>query len=240
MTVNDVSKLTGVSIRTLQYYDSIGLLAPTKYTEAGYRLYDDTAMERLQQILLFRELEFSLKEIKCILDAPDFDRNKALEQQIELLTMKKEHLEGLITFARKIKTTGVSKMDFNVFDKNKIEEYTRKAKEQWGQTAEYEEYVEKSAKSSSEVQRQAWQNLMLIFVEFGKMLDKKPENPDVQLKVRELQEYITKHFYKCSNEILNGLGKMYASGGEFTENIDKASGAGTAVFVAKAIEIYCR
>ena len=103
MTVNEVNKLTGVSIRTLQYYDTIGLLKPDGYTASGYRLYDDTALERLQQILLFKELEFPLKEIKRIIDAPDFDRDKALSQQIELLTMKKEHLEGLIAFARKIK-----------------------------------------------------------------------------------------------------------------------------------------
>ena len=240
MTVSEVSKLTGVSIRTLQYYDSIGLLPPTGYTEAGYRLYDDTAMERLQQILLFKELEFSLKEIICIIDSPDFDRNKALEQQIKLLTMKKEHLEGLISFARKIKTTGVNKMNFNVFDKTKMDEYTKKAKEQWGQTAEYKEYEGKASRQSSEVQKQAWKNLMLIFAGFGKMMDKKPEDEEVQLKVKELQEYITEHFYNCSNEILNDLGKMYASGGEFTENIDKVSGAGTAVFVAKAIENYCK
>ena len=78
MTVNEVSKLTGVSIRTLQYYDSIGLLKPVEYTESGYRLYDDTSLDRLQQILLFKELEFPLKEIKGIIDAPNFDRNKAL------------------------------------------------------------------------------------------------------------------------------------------------------------------
>ena len=240
ITVNEVSKLTGVSIRTLQYYDTIGLLPPTEYSEAGYRLYDDTAMERLQQILLFKELEFPLKEIKHIIDSPDFDRNKALEQQIELFIMKKEYLEGLITFARKIKTTGVDRMDFKVFDTTKMDEYARRAKEQWGQTVEYKEYEEKSGKQSAETQKQAWQNFMLIFVEFGKMTDKKPEDSDVQLKVDELKDYITEHFYKCSNEILNDLGKMYASGGEFTENIDKAAGAGTAVFVAKAIEIYCK
>lgn len=137
MTVNEVSKLTGVSIRALQYYDIIGLLPPTEYTESGYRLYDDAAMERLQQILLFKELEFSLKEIKKIIDAPDFDRDKALSQQIELLIMKKEHLENLISFARKIKKSGVNKMDFNVFDTTKMDEYARLAKEQWGQTDAY-------------------------------------------------------------------------------------------------------
>ena len=240
MTVNEVSKLTGVSIRTLQYYDTIGLLPPTEYTEAGYRLYDDTAMKRLQQILLFRELEFPLKEIKMIIDAPNFDRKKALEQQIDMLMMKKEHLENLIDFARKIKTTGVNRMDFNVFDTTKMDEYARKAKEQWGQTSEYKEYEEKAINQSSDEQKIAWQNLMLIFVEFGKMTDKKPENVKVQLEVKKLQDYISEHFYKCSNEILNCLGQMYASGGEFTENIDKAAGSGTAVFVAKAIEIYCK
>ena len=89
------------------------------------------------RILLFKELEFPLKEIKKIIDAPNFDRNKALEQQIELLTMKKEHLENLISFARGIKGIGVKYMDFKVFDTTKIDEYSKRAKEQWGQTSEY-------------------------------------------------------------------------------------------------------
>ena len=240
MTVKEVSKLTGVSIRALQYYDTIGLLPPTEYTESGYRLYDDTAMERLQQILLFKELEFPLKEIKAIIDAPNFDRDKALSQQIELLTMKKEHLENLINFARKIKMSGVHKMDFNVFNTSKLDEYAKKAKEQWGDTAQYKEYEEKTKNQSTNTQKEAWQNLMLIFVEFGKIKQKEPTNEEVQLQVKKLQDYISEHFYKCSNEILMELGQMYASGGEFTENIDKAAGAGTAVFTAKAIEVYCR
>ena len=110
-TVHEVGQLTGVSVRTLHHYDDIGLLKPTEVTEAGYRLYDDTALERLQHILLFRELQFPLKDIKEILDSPDFDRNRALEQQIELLTLKKEHLENLIIFARGIKCIGVRYMD---------------------------------------------------------------------------------------------------------------------------------
>ena len=105
-TVHEVSGLAGVSIRTLQYYDKIGLLRPAEYTDAGYRLYDDTDLERLQQILLFRELEFPLKEIRKIMESPDYDRDRALEQQIALLTLKKEHLENLIELARGIKETG--------------------------------------------------------------------------------------------------------------------------------------
>ena len=100
MTVNEASKLTGVSIRTLQYYDTIGLLPPAGYTEAGYRLYDDTALARLQSILLFRELEFPLKDIKRILDDPKFDQATALTDQIKLLELRQARLGRLITLAR--------------------------------------------------------------------------------------------------------------------------------------------
>ena len=100
MTVSEVSRLTGVSIRTLQYYDKIGLLHPSGHTEAGYRLYDDTALAALQQILLFREMEFPLKDIRQIMTQPGFDREKALTQQMELLTLKKQRLENLIDLAR--------------------------------------------------------------------------------------------------------------------------------------------
>ena len=129
MTVHEVSRLTGVSIRALHHYDRIGLLRPSKVTDAGYRLYDDTALERLQCILLFKELEFPLKEIRGILDSPAFDRNLALEQQIKLLEMKKEHLENLIDLARGIKTIGVKTLDFTAFETKKIDEYARQAKE---------------------------------------------------------------------------------------------------------------
>lgn len=139
-TVKEVSKLTGVSIRTLHYYDSIGLLHPTKTTESGYRLYDDTALERLQHILLFCELQFPLKEIKGILNSPQFDRNKALEQQITLLKLKKERLENLIDLACGIKMIGVKKLDFSAFDTKKLNEY---AKASFGQTEEYKEFKEK-------------------------------------------------------------------------------------------------
>ncbi len=134
MTVHEVSKLAGVSIRTLQYYDKIGLLHPTGYTDAGYRLYDDADLERLQHILLFRELEFPLKDIREIMNSPDFDRSKALEQQIELLTLRKEHLDNLINFALGIKMLGVKYMDFSAFDKSKIDAYAKQAREMYGNT----------------------------------------------------------------------------------------------------------
>lgn len=239
MTVKEVSKLTGVSIRTLHYYDEIGLLHPHHVTESSYRLYDDTALERLQQILLFRELEFPLKEIREILNCDNFNRNKALEQQIELLTLKKEHLENLIDFARGIKLAGVKKMDFTVFDTKKIDEYTQKAKEQWGKTEAYKEFEQKNKNRSEEDMKQVTQKLMELFVEFGKIMNLEPESEKVQAQVKKLQEYISDHFYHCTLEILLGLGSMYAGGGEFTENIDRAGGEGCAEFTAKAIQVYC-
>ena len=238
MTVNEVSKLTGVSIRTLQYYDTIGLLKPIEYTESGYRLYDDTSLERLQQILLFKELEFPLKEIKKIIDAPNFDRNKALEQQIELLTMKKEHLENLISFAREIKGIGVKYMDFKVFDTKKIDEYSKRAKEQWGQTSEFKEFEEKTKNWTKDDEATVANEFMQLFVEFGQMKEMNPADEQVQLQVRKLQDYISNHFYTCSDKILCGLGRMYAGGGEFTENIDNVGGTGTAEFASKAIDIF--
>ena len=240
MTVNEVSKLAGVSIRTLQYYDSIGLLKPAEYTESGYRLYDDTAMERLQQILLFRELEFPLKEIKEIVTRPDFDKEKALDQQIELLALKKEHLEKLITFAREIKEKGANIMDFTAFDTRKLEEYKMKAKEQWGDTSAYKEYEEKASGRSDEEEKVLWKEFMKLFERFGKIKDTDPASDKAQGMVKEIQDYITEHFYDCSKDILAGLGKMYSSGGEFTTNIDSVGGSGTAEFVGKVIEIYCK
>ena len=239
MTVNEVSKLTGVSIRTLQYYDKIGLLKPTRYTEFGYRLYDDTALEMLQQILLFRELEFPLKEIKAIISRPDFDKNKALEQQITLLTMKKEHLENLISFARGIQFIGVKTMDFSVFDTKKMDEYAKQAKEQWGKTAEYKECEQKSQNRSKEEDQVMKQKFMELFMDFGKLKYAAPESADVQSQVKKLQDYITQNFYQCSKDILFCLGQMYAEGGEFTTNIDSVGGKGTAEFTAEAIRIYC-
>ncbi|SEK68914.1 DNA-binding transcriptional regulator, MerR family [Pseudobutyrivibrio ruminis] len=240
MTVNEVSKLAGVSIRTLQYYDSIGLLKPAEYTESGYRLYDDAAMERLQQILLFRELEFPLKEIKEIITRPDFDKQKALEQQIELLTMKKKHLENLIQFARGIQNGGNNNMDFTAFDTSKLEEYTRKAKEQWGDSKAFSEYEQKSASRSKDDEKMLWSNFMKLFEKSGKLKDSDPKSAEAQAMVKDIQNYITQNFYKCTNEILAGLGKMYAADGEFKTNIDKAGGNGTAEFVSRAIAEYVK
>ena len=240
MTVGEVSRLTGVSIRTLHYYDQIGLLPAAERTDSGYRLYDDAALKRLQQILLFRELEFPLKDIRKILANSTFDREMAPEQQIELLTLKKQHIEDLIALAKKIQKTGGTVMDFTAFDTQKIKDYTALAKEKWGATAEYEEYEQKTAHKTSQETNDANRQLMEIIAAFGKMQTEDPAAPAVQAQVKKLQEFITAHYYTCSKVILNQLGQMYAAGGEFTQNINTAGGPGTAEFAQKAIAVYCQ
>lgn len=240
MIVNEVSRLTGVSIRTLQYYDKIGLLPPADYTEVGYRLYDDETLQKLQLILLFRELEFPLKDIRRIIESPVFDREKALEQQIHILELKKEHIENLINLARGVKKSGVKDMtDFTAFDTAKIDDYIAKAREYWGDTAAFKEFEEKNADRTSEENAGINTELMKIFAQFGGMKDMDPASPKVQKQVKKLQDYITDKFYKCTNTILSSLGHAYSAEGEMNRNIDKAGGKGTGEFVDKAIQIYC-
>lgn len=239
-TVKEVSLLTGVSVRTLHHYDAIGLLKPTRVTEAGYRLYDDTALRRLQTILLFRQLQFPLKEIRDILDSPGFDPMEALTQQIHLLELQRKHLDSLISHARKIQTTGVFSMDFSTFDTTELDQYTAEAKARWGKTKAWQEYEQKAAGQTAEQKQSTGDALMDIFARFGKIRHLSPESQEAQELVASLQDFITRHYYTCTKPILQGLGQIYIAGDSMTENIDKVGGEGTAQFAHDAIEIYCK
>lgn len=114
-TISQVAELTGISTRTLQYYDEIGLLKPSELTESGYRLYDDVALQKLQQILFFKELGFKLKEIKEILQKPDFDKIKAFKRQKELLLLKRNRTDRLIQLLSRLER-GEQCMSFKEFD----------------------------------------------------------------------------------------------------------------------------
>lgn len=229
-TVKEISKLTGVSVRTLHYYDEINLLKPTKTTEAGYRLYDDTALERLHSILLFRELQFPLKEIKAILDSADFDAKTALNEQIHLLELQKKRLDEIIDSVRKLLIKGVNDMSFSSFDKTEIEKYAAEAKEKWGHTDAYKEYEQKHSDSDEKADE-----FMRIFAEIGKVKHLSPDCEEAQSLIKKLQTFITDNYYTCTDEILKSLGEMYVSDERFKSNIDNAGGVGTAEFTAKAI-----
>ena len=239
LTVNEVSKLTGVSVRSLHHYDAIGLLKPAKVTEAGYRLYGDEELKRLQNILMFRELQFPLKQIRTILDSPDFDQREALAQQIKLLELQLKHTQELILFARRLQEKGVKGMDFKAFDKKEMEAYEQEVRERWGSTKEYEEYRQKTKGRTDMEHEQIGNQLMERFAEIGKLRKGSPTEQIVQEKVAGIQSFITEHYYHCTIEILRGLGEMYVSDERMKRNIDKAGGEGTAEFVSQAIAAYC-
>lgn len=230
-TVKEISRLTGISVRTLHYYDEINLLKPTKTTDTGYRLYDDTALERLHSILLFRELQFPLKEIKAILDSSDFNTKTALEEQIKLLELQRNRLDEIIISAREILTKGTENMNFSTFDKTEIKKYADEAKQKWGCTDAYKEYIQKHYDSADKTDK-----LMQIFAEIGKIKHLSPYCEEAQNLIKKLQNFITENYYTCTDEILRGLGQMYISDERFKKSIDDAGGAGTAEFTAKAIE----
>ena len=239
-TVKEVSLLTGVSVRTLHHYDAIGLLKPTRVTEAGYRLYDDTALGRLQSILLFRQLQFPLKDIRTILDSPGFQPMEALEQQIHLLELQREQLDRLISHARYIQKTGVFSMDFSTFDTTKIDQYAAQAKAKWGKTEAWKEFEEKTAGQTTAQMQSTGDDLMEIFAQFGAIRSASPASSEAQTMVARMQSFITQHYYNCTKAILQGLGQIYIAGDSMTENIDKAGGEGTAQFVHDAIEVFCK
>ena len=237
MQIKEFAAFTGVSVRTLHYYDEIGLLRPACVDRSTlYRYYDETSLLRMQEILFYRELDFSLKSIREMLSSPNYDKNKALETQRQLLLLKKERLEGLIAaIDGAVKGENI----MNAFDNSKFEQYKTEAKAKWGKTDAYKEFEEKTAGQTEGQQLSAAEGLMAIFTELGAIRDTAPDSAEAQALVKKLQDYITAHYYTCTKQILKGLGYMYIAGDEMTDNINKAGGEGTAQFVQKAIEVYC-
>ena len=240
MKINEVAKLTGVTVRTLHYYDEIGLLPPSEITESGYRIYDEVSLEKLQQILFFRELDFPLNEIKEIMENPNYDKSQALEKQRELLIKKRDRLEQLIALVNRT-MEGEQQMSFEEFDITEIEkmkeQYAAEVKERWGDTEAYAQSQEKTSKYS----KQQWNFLQgegdSILQQFGENRNERPDSDIAQELVRKWQDYITVNYYQCTNEILSGLGLMYVADERFTKNIDKY-GEGTADFMSKSIQYY--
>lgn len=242
MHIKEFAELTGVSVRTLHYYDEIKLLKPSFVDEQnGYRFYDERCLERMQEILFYRELDFPLKDIGEILSSHDYDKQKAMKEQKRLLTLKKERLERLIT-ALDNAMKG-EEFTMNVFDNSEFEtqreQYAKEAREKWGDTAAYKEYSAKAY--STEKQNELNDGMNALIAEFaGCMIDgNAPESEKSQALVEKWQTYITDHYYTCTKEILAGLGAMYTADERFKANIDKY-GKGTAEFMRAAILEYCR
>ncbi|HFI0419360.1 TPA: MerR family transcriptional regulator [Streptococcus suis] len=236
-TVKEMSQLSGISVRTLHYYDEINLLTPSFIAENGYRYYDNEAFEKLQEILLFRELEFPLKEIKKIVGNVAYDREAALKDQIQLLKLKKRHLEKVIQHAKTLQQNWEHYMDFNAFAKTDLLAFQEEAKERWGKTAAFQEF---SAKTNQGDFAQISLEMSGIMMEFGKMKNLSADDSEVQKQVEVLKAYISENFYNCTNEILASLGQMYIADNRFTQFIDQVGGEGTASLVSQAIAVYCK
>ncbi|WP_421409999.1 MerR family transcriptional regulator [Streptococcus suis] len=205
--------------------------------ENGYRYYNQENLARLQEILLFRELDFPLKDIQQLLDVTEVNRQQVLRDHITLLELKRERLDRIINHARLLTEKGGEVMDFHAFDSSQLDAYKAEAKERWGNTAAYVEFEERYDASKDRVFAQEMQ---AIFEVFGKMQSLEADHPDVQAQVANLQVYITENFYTCTKEILQNLGLMYVEDERFSDNIDQSGGPGTASFVSQAIAIYCQ
>ena len=239
MQIKEFAQFTGVSVRTLHYYDEIGLLKPSHVDKStGYRYYDEQSLLRMQEILFYRELDFSLKSIEEILSSPNYDKTQALKEQKKLLILKKERLDNLISaIDGAMKGENVMK----AFDNTEFEKYKAEAREKWGNTNAYQEHAEKTKSYSKDKWNDLAAGMDAIMGQFAESM-KHGDTPDsdaAQDLVKALQSHITEHYYHCTKEILFGLGQMYVADERFKNNIDKHAD-GTAAFIRDAITAYCK
>lgn len=239
--IKQIAKISGVTVRTLHYYDEIGLLKPKDTTDCGYRLYDEESLSALQQVLFFRELGFPLGEIKEIMKTPGYNKLEALKNHRELLIKKRDRLNGLIMLVEN-NIKGDDAMSFKEFDMSGIKaarkKYAVEVKQRWGNTKAFREEQDKT-KAYDEKQ---WEMLCGegadILKQFGECRYLSPDSKQAQQLVEKWQAYITDNFYSCNKQILSCLGLMYTNDERFTKNIDK-NGEGTAEFMGEAIAVYC-
>jgi DNA-binding transcriptional MerR regulator len=228
-TVGELSKLTGVTVRTLHHYDEIGLVRPSARTAAGYRLYDDDDVLRLQQVLLFRELGLPLPEIAAVLDDPEYRRDDVLRRHREVLVAKRTRLDAMVAaldaaLAQQQKGHAMKPEDVkSLFDGFDPAQYEAEAEERWGNTDAYKE-------SQKRVKRYGKADWDAIKAEgdaiYRKLADlmaagTPASDPTVQAAAEEHREHISKWFYPCSKEIHRGLGEMYIADPRFTANLDR-------------------
>ncbi|WP_456271309.1 MerR family transcriptional regulator [Bacillus sp. AK031] len=245
--VKEVAEMVGVSVRTLHHYDHIGLLQPENITPAGYRQYTDKNLERLQQIVFFKEVGFGLKEIQNILDSPMFDRKKALMDHKGVLEKKKQRLQNMIATVEKTidSIQGGIKMEgkdlFGGFSMKEVEEhqskYAKEAEEKYG------DVYRTSQKKTADYSEADWQNIMAeadsIYKRLAALRGLPSTDKEVQSAIEDWRKHISAHYYECTIEIFRGLGDMYIADERFTKNIDKY-GEGLAAFMNEAIQAYCK
>ena len=239
MRIKEFAAMTGVSVRTLHYYDEIGLLRPAYVDSAtGYRYYDTQSLLRMQEILFYRELDFPLQRIGDLLSSPYYNKEQALAEQKQLLILKKERLERLIAA---IDSAAKGENVMTAFDNRDYEQYREEAAARWGDTAAYREYEEKTASATAAETENLAAQMDGLMAQFAACMQagSTPDSAAAQALVKALQQHITTRYYHCTDEILFGLGQMYVADDRFRANIDRHAD-GTAAFICAAIETYCR
>lgn len=242
-TVNQLAKLAGVSARTLHYYDEIGLLKPSFVKENGYRCYQEKELLRLQQILFFRELDFSLEQIIQMLNSPDFDLEQALRAQRKLIQLKKARLAELektigatIRNVKKGKSMDSSKL-FAGFDQDPIDQYKQEVQERWGQTEPYKQSTERMKHWTKADYARVEQDSHELTASFAQLMERGAADPQVQKLVARHHKHI-EQFYDCPYEMYRALGQTYVDDPRFAKNYDSLK-PGLAQFVRDAIAYYC-
>jgi len=240
ITVGELSRLTGITVRALHHYDEIGLVRPSQRSAAGYRLYDDDDVLRLQQVLVLRELGLALEEIAAALDTND--RASLLRRHRAALVEKRGQLDAMLAAVdaalavmeeRRVMTNDEMKKMFDGFDPARYED---EAKQRWGDTTAYAE----SARRTKSYGKAEWEEIKreadAIYGKLAALMraGTPAGDPAVQAAVAEHRAHITRWFYPCSEEIHRGLGEMYVADPRFTANLDKIA-TGFAQFLRDAI-----
>ena len=240
-TVGRVADLSGVTIRTLHHYDEVGLLSPGGRSAAGYRIYEDRDLERLERILFYRELGFTLDEISTIIDDPHTDALGHLRRQRGLLTERIERLNAMVDAidyemeARTMDIPLTPEERLEVFGEFRAEDYAEEAEQRWGETEAYKE----SKRRVSSYTKEDWQRLKAeeeeIRARLAAALDAglAPESAEAMSAAEAHREYISRWFYECTYEIHRGLTEMYVSDERFRSNYD-ATAPGLAAFIRDA------
>lgn len=246
MTVHEIANHTGITIRTLHYYDEIGLLRPSIVTGANYRIYSEYDLDKLEQILFYREIGFSLKEIKVLLDAPVHTRQEALQHHLELLDLKKKHLDELIELVKET-LSGKREHPFSVISSAELlkqqQTYRDETIERWGSTPEYREFSHLYSKKNQEERGTQWNDFLTYSQDFFERLaeyeSESPVADAVQTSISEWQDYLSEHFYHCTNEMLLNLGILYEFDERFSAYINRFGSEHLASFFNSAIKAYC-
>jgi len=239
MKVKEVADLVGISVRTLHHYDEIGLLTPAETTAAGYRVYSDSNLETLQQILFFKELGFPLKKINEIIEKPSFDRQEALIMQHKMLLEKKCRLDKMIKTIEK--TIQHSKGEIHMSNQERFagfdfshNPYEQEAREKWGDKAVDE--ANEKAKSMTAFDQEKFND---IFRDLAAIRHHSPNSEEVQERINEWFQFLNKMGNHYTLEAFKMLGEMYVNDARFTRNIDQF-GDGLAAFMHDAMAVYAK